>query len=553
MLKSLYISNYALIDKLNIEFSNGFSAITGETGAGKSILIGALSLILGKRADSTVLFNKESKCVVEGIFDISSLDLKVFFENYELDYDEQTILRREIAVNGKSRAFINDTPVKSSTLKEIGNILVDIHSQHETLNLNKQGFQIDVIDKFGTDEEILLDYTSTFNAYKSDRIQLESLKSKNESSRRDEEYFKFQFNELEEAQIDEEEIKGLIEKEKLLSHAEEVNAVIEMANTLMVAEESSIYDKVSELVEAFGKLSNYHDNFKDIYQRLTSVNIELKDIAGEISNLSIDDNFDQDSLQNINNRLNLIYTLQQKHSVNTIAELIGIREEFEQKLDGISYLETEIKTLAKKIEKSKTRLLKIAKSINQQRQKSAKSFSTAVSKLINKLGMPDAAFIVELSPLIDLSPTGLDKVEFLLNPNKGGIAAEISKIASGGELSRLMLAVKSLITNKRLLPTIVFDEIDTGVSGDIAGKVGSLLNEMSTNHQLIAITHLPQIAAKSKHHYFVYKQINKGKTYSNIRLLDNQERVEEVAKMLSDEKVSTSAREAAKVLMGVAN
>lgn len=550
MLKSLLINNYALISKLEIDFQKGFSVITGETGAGKSILIGALSLILGNRSETSVLFNKKVKCIVEGVFEISTLSLENFFIQHELDYESQTILRREISVSGKSRAFINDTPVKLSTLKELGSYLVDIHSQHETLKLNNSSFQLDVIDKFGSDEKLLKKYLLGFNTFKSNQKKLEELKLKNDSSRRDEEYFKFLFNELDAAQLDEDEINSLIEKEKLLSHAEEVNTVVEMAKSVLQENDNSVSDEISSLTEAFGKLASYHINFKVIYDRLLSLNIEIKDIASEMDALLVEGNFDDQSLQSINDRLNTIYSLQQKHSVNTVGQLISLRDEFSSKLNGISNLEREIKELDDSLLQEMQELKKLALKINVQRQKASKLFSSSMNKLMQNLGMPDAEFFVDLKILDELTAKGLDAIEFMFNSNKGGQAGEISKVASGGELSRLMLAVKSLITNRKLLPTIVFDEIDTGVSGDIAGKVGNLLKQMAENHQLIAISHLPQIAGKAESHYFVFKENNNGRTNSNIILLNKEERVEEIAKMLSDETVSSSARETARGLMG---
>ena len=550
MLNNLYINNYALIEKLEIEFHDGFSVITGETGAGKSILLGALSLILGKRADTSVLFNKKAKCIVEGQFDISSLKLESFFSEHNLDFEKQSVLRREIAVNGKSRAFINDTPVNLSVLKNLGLQLVDIHSQQENLQLNNSSFQLEVIDKFGTDEKLLLKYSQKFIDYKLELQKLEELKTQNETSKRDEDYFRFQFNELEAAQLDEVEISNLIEKEKLLSHAEEVNSVIETAKNKLEEDEVSVVGSISHLTDSFSKLIKYHEKFKDIHHRLSSVNIELKDVVAELANLVIDGDFDENSLQTINNRLDLVYSLQQKHSVNSVVELNNLKAEFERKLSGISNLEDEIAALESKLLKGKTELSKLAEELSKQRKKSAKSFSVEINKQNKKLGMPDAEFFVGFKTLNDLSAKGLDKIDFLFNPNKGGQAGEVSKIASGGELSRLMLAIKSLITNRKLLPTIIFDEIDSGVSGDIAGKVGNMLRQMSNNHQLIAISHLPQIAAKADSHYFVFKENKNGKTTSKITLLKAEERVEEIAKLLSDEKVSAAARETARGLMG---
>jgi len=549
MLNSLYISNYALIDKLNIDFQAGFSVITGETGAGKSILIGALSLLLGKRADTSVLHDGKNKCIVEGEFSIAQLSLKQFFESHELDYEDQTILRREISPSGKSRAFINDTPVKLIVLKELGSKLVDIHSQHETLNLGKSEFQLEVIDRFGTDKKLLEEYSLKFGFYKEGINKLEELIKQNETSKRDEDYYTFQFNELEAAQLDEDEINSLIEKEKLLSHAEEVNSISGMAREILIDEDFSVTDKISELVEAFSKLSSYHPDFKEIHDRLTSVNIEIKDIAGELDGMIVEGGFDKESLQAIYQRLDTVYSLQQKHSVATVAELIALRNEFSAKLEGISGLEEEIASLKTILTKTENRLQKLAHQITKQRIKSSVQFSDSVNKVIAKLGMPDAGFQVKISKLEELMPSGLDKTEFLFSPNKGGKPGIISKIASGGELSRLMLAIKSMITSKELLPTIIFDEIDSGVSGDIAGKVGNLLKEISENHQLIAITHLPQIAAKANDHYFVFKENNNGKTSSKIVVLSKEERIEEIAKMLSDETISKAARETARELL----
>ncbi len=549
MLNNLYINNYALIDKLDIQFHKGFSVITGETGAGKSIFIGALSLILGKRADTFVLFNKKAKCIVEGQFNVSGLKLENFFDDNNLDYEQECILRREIATNGKSRAFINDTPVTLAVLKKLGEQLVDIHSQQENLLLSNSAFQLDVIDRFGTNEKLLNTYQDKFADYKSDLQKLELLKSQNNSFKRDEDYFSFQFNELEAAQLNEEETNKLIEKEKLLSHAEEVNAAVEMARSLLVNDEVSVVGNISNLLGAFSKLADYHNDFKEIYQRLSSVNIELKDIATDIDSLIVDNGNDDNSLQFINSRLDLVYSLQQKHSVNSVKELIILKAEFESKLNGISNLEEEIAVLESKLDKDITELNNLAKKLSIQRKKSSKAFALEINKQIAKLGMPDARFIIDFKLLDSINSKGFDKIDFLFNPNKGEHVREVSKIASGGEVSRLMLAVKSLVTSRKLLPTIIFDEIDSGVSGDIAAKVGKLLKQMSDNHQLIAISHLPQIAAKAHMHYFVFKENKSGATHSSMSLLSEEERVEEVAKMLSDEYVSDSARETARGLM----
>jgi len=545
MLKSLYIKNYALIETLEIDFQSGFSAITGETGAGKSILLGALSLILGKRADSSNLFDETAKCIVEGIFDLSNLNLNNFFPDNDIDYEDLSILRREILPNGKSRAFINDTPVNLNLMRELASKLVDIHSQHETLKMGSSDFQMEVVDKYGTEQKLLENYKAKYSKFKKDTKALENLRQANEKAKRDEDYFKFQLNELEAININETEFDELVERANYLAHAEEVQQITEKSAHLLIENDESIFDKISEITDDFSGISEFHKQFKEIYERLKSLKIELKDIAEEIESLSVESDNENSNLEQINEKLNIIYSLQQKHNSNTIGELIDIRDDFESKLDNISGLEDQIKELESSLLKQKVELLKLANQLTSIRKKSSQSLKKSIQNQLSKLGMPDAEFEVGFTKLNDFAQLGLDKIDFLFSANKGSKLAEIAKIASGGELSRLMLAVKSLITSRKLLPTIIFDEIDNGVSGDIAGKVGNMLKQMSENHQIIAITHLPQIASKANSHYFVYKENKNGRTTSSINLLTPEERIEEVAKMLSDEKVSDAAREAA--------
>lgn len=545
MLKSLYIKNYALIETLEIDFQSGFSTITGETGAGKSILLGALSLILGKRADSSNLFDETAKCIVEGIFDLSNLNLNNFFPDNDIDYEDLSILRREILPNGKSRAFINDTPVNLNLMRELASKLVDIHSQHETLKMGSSDFQMEVVDKYGTEQKLLENYKAKYSKFKKDTKALENLKQANEKAKRDEDYFRFQLNELEAININETEFDELVERANYLVHAEEVQQITEKSAHLLIENDESIFDKISEITDDFSGISEFHKHFKEIYERLKSLKIELKDIAEEIESLSVESDNENSNLEQINEKLNIIYSLQQKHNSNTIGELIDIRNDFESKLDNISGLEDQIKELESSLLKQKVELLKLANELTSIRKKSSQSLKKSIQDQLSKLGMPDAEFEVGFTKLNDFAQLGLDKIDFLFSANKGSKLAEIAKIASGGELSRLMLAVKSLITSRKLLPTIIFDEIDNGVSGDIAGKVGNMLKQMSENHQIIAITHLPQIASKANSHYFVYKENKNGRTTSSINLLTPEERIEEVAKMLSDEKVSDAAREAA--------
>jgi len=545
MLKSLYIKNYALIETLEINFQSGFSAITGETGAGKSILLGALSLILGKRADSSNLFDESTKCIVEGSFDLSHLNLNNFFPDNDIDYEDLSILRREILPNGKSRAFINDTPVNLNLMRELASKLVDIHSQHETLKMGSSDFQMEVVDKFGTDQKLLENYKEKYSKFKKDTKALESLKQANEEAKRDEDYFRFQLNELAAININETEFDELVERSNYLAHAEEVQQITEKSAHLLIENDESIFDKISEITDDFSGISEFHKQFKEIYERLKSLKIELKDIAEEIESLNIESDAENSNLEQINEKLSIIYSLQQKHNSNTIGELIDIRNDFETKLDNISGLEDQITELEGSLSKQKVELLKLANELTSIRKKSSQLLKKSIQNQLSKLGMPDAEFEVSFTTLNDFAPSGLDKIDFLFSANKGSKLAEIAKIASGGELSRLMLAVKSLITSSNLLPTIIFDEIDNGVSGDIAGKVGNMLKQMSENHQIIAITHLPQIASKANSHYFVFKENKNGRTTSSINLLSAEERIEEVAKMLSDEKVSDAAREAA--------
>ncbi len=550
MLKALYISNYALINKLGIEFGSGFSAITGETGAGKSILLGALALILGKRADTSMLFDDNNKCVVEGFFDVSNLGLSNFFDANDLDLDDSTILRREILPSGKSRAFINDTPVNLNVLRELGSSLVDVHSQYETLKLGDSLFQLDVIDRFGTTDKLLDEYHDKFLKYRSDLKLLEELKEQNEKAGRNEDYFRFQLNELDTINIDDDEFRNLVDRERYLSHAGEVNLIAGKSVQVMAESDESVLDKISEISEDFSRISDLHKQFKEISDRLKSQIIELKDIVNEIEGFVLDAGDESANLQQINDVLNNIYSLQQKHNVNSVSRLIALREEFRDKLDNISLIGDKIGLLEKKLKLDVETLSGLAEKLSRTRRKSASVFADSLRKQLAKLGMPDADFMVNFTKLTDFNPRGFDKIDFLFSANRGSAKAEIGKIASGGELSRLMLAVKSLIGSRKLLPTIIFDEIDTGVSGEIAGKVGNMLRQMSENHQLIAITHLPQIAAKANSHYFVFKENSNSRTTSNICLLNKDERIEEIAKMLSDESVSDAARGVARGLIG---
>lgn len=549
MLKSLHIKNYALIKNLRIDFHKGFSVITGETGAGKSIMLGALALLLGKRADSQVMMDDQQKCIVDGTFDISRLGLENIFKAQDIDFDQITYLRREILPSGRSRAFINDTPVKLELLKKVGERLVNIHSQHETLMLGDQLFQLEVLDAFISEADPLIAYQQVYREFKESNSKLSKLLKIRDEAKRDEDYFRFQFEELDNAQLDTSEYVHLREREKLLENSESVIQTLQEANSELIENEDNLITTVENLTNLFRNVSAYMSDFSELSERLASVSIELKDIAGEISRMDGIAEFDPEEVQKINDRLNLIYHLQQKHHAQTIEGLIELREVYASKINKLDTSEEEIEALAVLVKEKKAGLIQRAASLTEIRRKNAKRFSQAVKTVLQNLALKDAVFEVRIDELEDFSINGLDRISFLFNANKGGTAGEISSVASGGELSRLMLAVKSLVTKEQLLPTVIFDEIDSGVSGDIASKVGTIMLSMSRHHQLIAISHLPQIAAKANHHYRVYKQTERDKTYTFIQQLGDEDRVEEIAKLLSDETISIAAMDTAKELL----
>ena len=549
MLKALTVKNYALIDSLSINFDKGFSVITGETGAGKSIIIGALSLILGKRADTGVLKEKSVKCIIEGEFDISKLNLKPFFDNNDLDYDSLLIIRREILPTGKSRAFVNDTPVNLNILKELGSQLVDIHSQHQTLMLGDSGFQLETLDSFLKLNNTKEDYKKVYKQYSEIKKELENLKIKEEELKRDEDYLEFQLSEFEDVNLDADEFRGMEERMEFLTHAGDVAEALSALSFELTDDEINIIDKLSFLKDRLESVAGYFPKAAEFRERINSVRIELKDLSEEAYRLKADTEFNPAEMEEIEEKLNRIYKLQQKHRADSIEELINIKNEFEEKLFGISSLDEKISELEEKLKKSEKELTALAENLSLLRKKGSGKFSSSILTVLKKLGMNDSVFEVKIESLNDFSINGKDKITFLFNANPGATPGEVSKIASGGELSRLMLAIKSLITESRLLPTVVFDEIDSGVSGDIAGKTGNIMKEMAKHHQLLVISHLPQIAAKADAHYKVFKETKSGITATNIISLDENSRLIEIAAMLSDEKITEASKQAAKELL----
>ncbi len=549
MLSHLYIENYALIEKLEIDFTSGFSVITGETGAGKSIIIGAISLILGQRADISILFNKTKKCVIEGSFDISQLELKEFFNNNELDEENPCILRREISTNGKSRAFINDTPVNLGQLKEIGEKLVDIHSQHITLTLNNSDFQMSVTDTIAGNQELLKKYNFEFINYQKHKQELNHLKEKEKEANIQKDYLQFIYDELEKANFQKDEQEKVSNELELQNNAEEIKTGLFKSISILSQSEINAISLLNEAGSQFNKLKEFHPKIKEINIRIQSCIIELKDIITETEAIEESIHFDNERIDFLTQRLDLINRIEKKHSVNTINELLEIKDKISDELLQISSYEEKILSLEEEVNKQYIKISELASSISNQREKIIPEIENKVKIILNELGMSTAELKIRLTINQQPNLKGCNSIEFLFNANKGGELRELSKVISGGELSRLMLAIKSIISKQNILPTVIFDEIDNGVSGDIAAKVGTIMRKMASNRQLIAITHLPQIAAKAEDHYFVSKKSNEEFTRSIIKKLSKEEKIEEIAKMLSNEKVTASALENARQLM----
>jgi len=549
MLLKLFIENYALIQKLEIDWHDGFSVITGETGAGKSILVGALSLILGQRADTSVLFDKEVKCIVEGGFNISGYGLEGYFQEQELDYDDQLILRREIAPSGKSRAFINDTPVNLNQLKEIGDRLVNIHSQHSITTLSQANFQLEVLDDYASVQHEIKLFRDKFRVNRKRQEELARLKEEENKLRGEADYLHFLFDELDKAVLIEGEQQELEENLALLTHAEEIRNGITRSVFLLEGMDANILHLLGETLASLKSIARFQREVDQIGHRLESDLIDIKDLTKELQHLEDSIQVDPQESERIAARLDLIYRLLKKHQARSVEELIRIKTEVSGKLLETESLDERIIQLEKEIELENQTLLETAEKISIARQQAIPAFEKEISGLLMELGMPSARFSIRLERMKRLTVDGLDAVTFLFSANKGVLPDELSKIASGGELSRLMLSVKSMINRKNLLPTVIFDEIDSGVSGDIAGKVGTILKRMATHMQVIVITHLPQIAGKGRFHYWAYKEDVSGITRSKFRELSDEERVAEIAKMLSSERFTEAAYQTARELL----
>ncbi len=550
MLFKLSIENYALIQALEIDFSAGFSVITGETGAGKSILLGALSLILGQRADSGVLLDPSRKCIVEGAFLVGGYHLEAFFADNELDFDTTVILRREINQGGKSRAFINDSPVNLPLLKDLGDRLVNIHSQHAIITLNDANFQLAVLDNYAGLALPMANYRLGFNLLNSTRLQLSQLKKQAERAQGDRDYFLFLLDELNKAALRPGEQEDAELRLSLLTNAEVIKAGLLSASHALSEGDVSALNLLSGAIHDLVSVVKYKPEFNSLIDRIQSDLIDIKDVAGEIHVASENIYFDAAEIANLSQRLDLINRLHKKHQTVSLDELLQAKQNIEGKLVDSDNLEEKILLTEREILKLESELYTQADKLSAGRKKVISKFQHEITQTLSKLGMSKARFSIECNRQDLLSKDGVDRVRFLFSANPGVEINEIAKIASGGELSRLMLSIKSMISEKNLLPTIIFDEIDNGVSGEVAGKVGNILKGMANRMQVIVITHLPQIAAKGSQHYRVFKREDKDVTRTSITMLSHAERVEEIAKMLSDENVSNAALQTAKELLG---
>lgn len=551
MLTSLHIQNYALIDALDISFERGFSVITGETGAGKSIILGAIGLLLGQRADSKAIKNGAPRCVIEAHFDLNGYGLHSFFEHNDLDFDgSECIVRREIMSNGKSRAFINDTPVQVALLKELGESLLDVHSQHQNLLLNKEDFQLNIIDILANDKNQLQEYQTAYTRYRQACKTLQDTLEEIEKSKADEDYLRFQWEQLDSARLQPGEQEQLEQEQEALNHAEEIKQSLYRTDALLSGEEQGITAYLKDASSYLNNIISVYPPIAELAQRMESCYIELKDIAGEISSTTEQIDFNPRRQEEVDERLNTIYTLQQKFHTDRIEQLIALKEEYEKKLSGIRHSEDRLAQLEKEKHDAYTEVTRKGTELTRMRNEAARRTEKLMREKLIPLGIPNVKFCVELSTREEPDATGLDRICFLFSANKNGTLLPIAQVASGGEIARVMLSLKALISGAVKLPTIIFDEIDTGVSGNIAERMALIMEEMGeANRQVISITHLPQIAARGRVHYKVFKEDNEQGTASHIIRLTEEQRVEEIAHMLSGSTLTEAALSNARALL----
>ena len=553
MLQSIFIQNYALIDKLDIAFEPGFSVITGETGAGKSIILGAIGLLLGQRADVKAIRNGATKCIVEAKFSIASYGMEEFFKANDIEYDsEECIIRREVNINGKSRAFINDTPASLSQMKVLGEKLIDVHSQHQNLLINKEGFQLNILDILAQDIKELTDYQNEYNEYRKVSRELDECIRQAEETRKEEDYIRFQLQQLDEAELKEGEVAELEQEAETLSHAEDIKAGLYRSAQNIGGDEGGCLTLIKDSINTLQTVSKVFAKANEWKERLESCYIEIKDISHDMDDAQEAVEFNPSRLDFVNSRLNMIYSMMQKHHVKTDAELIGIAENYRQQLDMITSSDELISELESKKKKLYDSVIHKAEILTALRTESAGKIQSQMESLLIPLGMPNVKFAVEICRKKEPDINGLDAVNFLFSANKNGTLQNVASIASGGEIARVMLSLKAMIAGAVKLPTIIFDEIDTGVSGSIAEKMALIMQDMGRqNRQVLSITHLPQIAARGNAHYKVYKEDTETGTNSHIIRLTDEERIDEIANMLSGSTMTEAARNNAKALLGL--
>ena len=549
MLKQLHISNYALIDELNVSFESGFNVITGETGAGKSILLGALGFALGDRADTNVLYDKDKKCVVEAQFELDDETLKPLFEENELDFESDCIFRRELNPQKKSRAFINDTPVALQTMKAIGGQMVDIHTQHDSLLLTDADFQLRLLDNIAQNGTLLSEYQAEYTTHNTIKRKLNELKEMADKNTAENDYLKFQLDELDKANLKEGEYADIEQTLSVMENAEEIKTLLVTANGLMENSENSILGQVNELSSNLSRLKHLLPDTEGLDERIENLKVELKDIAYDLRRKEDDTQFDEEQLQSLQERYDLLSRLMMKHRVNDFGELIALRDNLKEKTNAFENIDEAIAQAEKQLKNSEKQLATHAKALHDKRCQAATAFGEKVTVLVRQLAMPFAQFQVSVESLPTFGSKGSDEIRFLFSANKGIAVDDLRRVASGGELSRLMLSIKSAVSSYNYIPTLVFDEIDTGVSGEVAAKIGGIMRQMGHSLQLISITHLPQVASQAEHHYFIYKDNEGARTQSHIRVLSPEERIQEIAKMLSNDQVTPEALRAAEVLM----
>lgn len=549
MLQQLTIQNYAIIDEIQINFTNGLTIITGETGAGKSILVGALGLILGERADISILMDKSRKCFIEGIFKTDQPEVKIFLKDHDLDVSEEIVLRREIATGGKSRAFINDSPVNLSQLKELTSRLVNLHQQFDSLELGEHDFQQEVIDALASTHSDLLKYVSYFKSYIGLKKELDHLMLTQQTANKELDYHSFLFNELAEANFEENEIEDSESKLKLINNAEGIKATLTSTYLELQESDHPMIQQIKSISNQLQSIADFHSGIPLLISRLHSTQVELQDIADEVDRLNNSVHFDTEKLNTLNERISTGYRLLKKHGLRTTSELILLKEELSLKLEQITNLETALSDKEKEVSETYKEAQQLSAKISLRRHKEIKPFEQKVNQLLAQVGMPNACLKVNIKPASSLNMAGSDEIEFLFDANKSGRFEPLSKVASGGELSRLMLIIKSLVARSVHLPTMIFDEIDSGISGEAARQVGIIMKSLSSEHQVISITHQPQIAARAETHFFVYKEIKSDRIATSIKKLDEDERITTIAIMLSGEKPTAAAFENAREMM----